>query len=420
MRSRRGSIYVAVMGVAMIVGLIGLASMQITRIERRAAIASNDIACAELMAQSAIAHALGRIDIDSNWRTTYTHGVEFPTNSWRSLGNCGAFKFMLLDADGNLADDASDRVTLRGIGRAGGAIRVVSVSYETKGQGLSCLEAAIHSETKIDFDSGTTTCNQMASSNGEVNNNGATVRSNVEAVANIGGAFDGTTTSGIVTRAMPDSSTVFDYYIKNGTFIDWNTLSPSTATRRFIRDTVLSPTVNPYGNNRTNSQGIYIIDCGGRNIRIQNCRIVGTLVLINVGANTKVKNSVYWEPAIRNFPALLVQGSMDLRHDSTIPLSEATIGVSLNPVGTPYLDNADADISDTFPTIIKGLVYVTGALQTNDYPAFDGVIVCGGDVQIDSDMKLIYDATFLNDAPPGFGGGTAMELIPGTWQRIAY
>ena len=35
-------------------------------------------------------------------------------------------------------------------------------------------------------------------------------------------------------------------------------------------------------------------------------------------------------------------------------------------------------------------------------------------------MTLVYDATYYNDAPPGFGAGTDMEVVPGTWKQVSY
>ncbi|MCP3905410.1 MAG: hypothetical protein GY715_17430, partial [Planctomycetes bacterium] len=62
---------------------------------------------------------------------------------------------------------------------------------------------------------------------------------------------------------------------------------------------------------------------------------------------------------------------------------------------------------DLYPSVISGLVAVSGDLQVgmNDSPTFEGVIVVGGQVTSDSGstLTITYRDTFLLDAPPGFG-----------------
>ena len=95
---------------------------------------------------------------------------------------------------------------------------------------LTCLEVALHAGVGIQCeDSSTLQSNQIISANDWFENLGSNVNvyADVEVVNSIiggGGIFYGTTTTGITPRSMPDS-TVFDYYIANGTDIPYGSIS---------------------------------------------------------------------------------------------------------------------------------------------------------------------------------------------------
>jgi hypothetical protein len=160
-----------------------------------------------------------------------------------------------------------------------------------------------------------------------------------------------------------------------------------------------------------------VIDCGGNRFRAQYSRIVGTLVLLNVGADSRFFNSVLVEPAIANYPSLLVQGSFRVDFVSN-SLDESFVARNFNPPGTPYDGQEDSDQTDTYPSTIKGLTYVSGIGSFSFDSNLDGVMVLGGEVQIDS-LSVTYDSTFLTTPPPGFGGPNQLIISPGSWRREA-
>jgi hypothetical protein len=179
---------------------------------------------------------------------------------------------------------------------------------------------------------------------------------------------------------------------------------------------VLSPATNPFGTGATNPSGIYVIDCGGARFRAQFCRIVGTLVLLNPGADSRFFNSNLLEPAIDNYPTLLVQGSfrIDMSAD---PLDEYWAGTNFNPPGTPYEGQEDTDETDTYPSMAKGLVYISGdvASNTSDSQSFDGVLIIGNYFDCSAPIDFQHRSTFLDNPPPGFSGGNRMQISPGSW-----
>ena len=102
---RRGSMYVAVLGSAMAVTVMGLSAIMLARVERSEVGGLTDAAAARFYAQSAIEIGQQRIRQDSNWRTTYTSGV-WETN--RAIGT-GTYTLEGIDTvDGNLSNSSSD------------------------------------------------------------------------------------------------------------------------------------------------------------------------------------------------------------------------------------------------------------------------------------------------------------------------
>lgn len=416
---RRGSLYIAVMGVSMIVGVMSLAAIHLVRMTLKEATGRNDRYQAAVLGSSAVENGLIVLANDPNWRTTFQSGVEYPSTPV-TLGG-GTFTWKLVDDDGNLADDLSDTVLLQGIGRFGDVTHVEQVRLQPTDVGLTCLEASLHSSGPIVINNVTWTTNQFVSTNNSSNfaidrYGSGHVDGNAEAVGGIQNpAVTGSKTTGITPRQMPGSY-VFDYYVNLGTMIDINLL-PSTSGNRLLEKVVLSPQSNPYGN--PNPEGIYVIDCQGGNLWVRDLRIVGTLVLLNTGAGSKIDHEVHFEPSIPNYPSLLVSGNIKFQYNSQVQLNEVAEGVNFNPVGTPYQGSEDSDTLDNYPSVIKGLVYVSGELNLVADAldsAVDGVVVCGS-IAADSNFILTYRSWFLNYPPPGFASGSTMEILPGSWIR---
>ncbi len=124
---RQGSIYIAVSGTALLISLIGFTSLHLSRLELRRATAHNERAYARQLAYSGVEFAIAAINLDSNWRTNYSHGTE---NSRDPSGTAENLHFRYLDnADNDLANDETEPVEIQGIGRYGGATAIYSVTY---------------------------------------------------------------------------------------------------------------------------------------------------------------------------------------------------------------------------------------------------------------------------------------------------
>ncbi len=401
-----------VLSVSMILMIIGLSALLAVRIQRRGAEGGNDLGAASLYAQSAIELGMHWIESDSTWRTSRGEGY-WAVN--QPIGE-GSFSLEANDLGSNKLLEASadtDSVLLTGTGFKSDARYKLQVTLTAQKQALSCLEVALHAGTIVDLDSATVQCNQTISANDSITAVGASGTSDLEAVNSITpGGIVGQQTTGITPRVMPDS-TVFDYYLTNGTTIDFVSIPSGTIFRA-----LLSPASNPYGPT-TNPDGIYVIDCGGAKIMVKSSRIVGTLVVLNPRSDSGVWDTIHWEPAVANYPALLVNGVISFNFQNTT-LSEATQGTNFNPPGTPYEGVEDTDMLDSYPSLIKGLVYVSGnADVSRNHPAFDGVLVVGNRLTVGRyDIDLTYQPTYFDNPPPGFAAPLRMIISPASWRQV--
>ncbi|HEX6961589.1 MAG TPA: hypothetical protein VF175_06960, partial [Lacipirellula sp.] len=335
-----------------------------------------------------VEYALAIMRTDPNWRTTYAHGVEYPTSSWISYGQRSRFKLALLDvSDNNLTNEPNDAVTIRGVGSAGNAVCITTVSVEPGTRALNCLDCSLHSNNRLYADNQSTlTTNQMVSSNARIDINpgllglGLLGSSKIDGDAWSTGPID----SGGVTgasypnqssrREMPDSATAFEYYLAVGTRIKRSSLVSGNFQG------VLSATSNPYG--PVNPQGIYVIDCSGLSVRIDSSQIRGTLVIIN-SSDVRTIGTLDWAPAAANYPVLMVGGPLRMDHSGTI----------------------------------SGLVYVTGNLSVTRSSTINGIVVVAGTATTTTNLNVNYNSTPRDIPPPGFGAGPAMRVVPGTWRR---
>ena len=192
---------------------------------------------------------------------------------------------------------------------------------------------------------------------------------------------------------------------------------------------LLSPASNPYGAGGTNASGIYVIQCNNSVVTISNSRIVGTVVFVNPAAGSGITGPVVWEPAVFNYPALMVQYTGGSSPFNIAPasgaLSEAGLGVNLNPAGTPYPyvgGAANSTLTDSYPSQISGLIYSSANLTFSNYPSVFGVVIANGQITVSAaSMSLSYGNVYLNNPPPGFTAGTiTMKECYGTWQRVVH
>lgn len=228
--------------------------------------------------------------------------------------------------------------------------------------------------------------------------------------------------SGTLTKATVSISinTTNDYYMDAVSMNDVTGGNDSYLIDRVL----LSPSSNPYG--ATNAQGIYLLQCNNQKVMIGNCRIVGTLVIVNGGNNLTFGDCVNMEPAIANYPVLMTDASTQLTIELSNSVSESSLGVNLNPPGTPYPYGggvSNATLSDSYPAAINGLIYSQNKLTFAGRMTLTGTVISANQIFVNGSssnfLTLNYSNIFLLSPPPGFNVGTlSMKSVPGSRLRI--
>lgn len=409
-RRRRGSIYVVVLGVAVGITVIGFGSLAVMRVNRNTTTMTGDFATARYCALAAVEIGQNRIATDPAWRTTYPNGI------WEQdtvVGDC-TFTLSGVDpVDGDLSNSPTDPLTLTGLGMKGDASFQLSVDLVAKTPPLSSLSSALHAGQDATIDTSTISADAPLTANRNVSAITAAVNTDVEAVGTISGTtYNGTTAPSSTALSVPDA-TVFDFYVTNGTAISYAALPSGT-----INEALLSPVNNPY-TGVLDPNGVYVINCGGQRVTIENSRIYGTLVLLDVGAGSQIQNSVIWGPVVSNYPSLLVRGDLEINLGNA-SLNEGALGINLNPPGAPYGGVTDTMIDDTYPSRLNGLFYISGNVLVSKTPTIYGTLIVGVDLSIvsGSTVNVTYDSVFYDNPPSGFQEPPVMEVVPGSWRQV--
>jgi hypothetical protein len=424
-RARRGTAYLLIAAVIALVAIMALAGAMANQIAIRQAALSVDAQRAEVLAESAVSWAIARINADSNWRTTFTNNVEVTRVAAQGGGT---MSFKLVDeTDGNLSNAPTHAVRVYGYGRYGRATRVLSVVL-TGSTPLPALSNALTvggnmtlSNATLNASGRTIHCNGTVSGgSGSVNIN-ANLSSSVS-INLLGINLVGVQLANQPQMALPDAN-AFDYYLAVGTRIPWSSISGGAIDRKLI-----TPASSGYFFVSANDRGVYVIDCEGNDIQITRSRIVGTIVLLNPGSGSRIGlgggvDALHWTPADPGMPCLLVKGniSMSFNMGSGAQLNEASETVNFNPSNSPYPwsgGTTDSDQTDSYPSRIEGLIYVSGNLTSNaQRNTAIGNTIVGGNYSVTGDnVTFTHYPTYAVYAPPGFGGAGTMMPMASTWR----
>ena len=123
-RRQRGTVYLLVLSVTVMLVAIGVTAVTVGRIDLKSLRLEEDQAEARLFAQSVIEVIRLELERDEAWRKTYTSGE---WTAYRKVGQT-AYRFKLVDEqDGLLADNETDAARLYVQANAGDASRIYSV-----------------------------------------------------------------------------------------------------------------------------------------------------------------------------------------------------------------------------------------------------------------------------------------------------
>ncbi|MGM0489747.1 MAG: hypothetical protein ACQESR_23685 [Planctomycetota bacterium] len=414
---RRGSVYVAVLGVTMIAAMCALLGMRIARQQLKATGQHKDHERAKILAHSAAEQAVAIMNNHSwdvgDWRANFTSGVETPPITFGG----GEMSFKLIDEDGELADDPSDPVWIHGIGRVGDAVYVARARARIDaGLPLEFLRAAVHCGRTLSVKTGVSLAvtGAAASTDAEVINEG-TIDGSVEAVSLSGsGTVTGTATVPAERKGMPWVNTFSDY-VARATQLPYN---------GDIDTVVMAPGVNEYGGG-LNADGVYYIDTGGNDIDVRNSRIHGTL-LIDAGPNNEVviEDQCLIHPYRDDFPSLIIRANnveLELKtKDGVRLLREPPNHHNFNPPGAPYQGHSDSDTVDQYPSGIRGLAHLIADVTIEERILVRGCVVVEGDLEVQKKGEFIHDPHLMLNPPRGYTDrpdSTDMIIEARSWAR---
>jgi len=406
---RRAGVYVIVLVVVAVVVAMVLTGGLLDRTRRRTARITGDELAARVLAASAIDLGL-EIVRPSGWRSVNANG------NWLTglLLGSGTVDLVATDpVDGAITSGVEHPLVLTATGRVGEARQMVKVALQAEYDAMRCATGALHCAGALNFGAATkVTSLGTFSTNLTATANLSNINAPVEAgVAVVGTAFGGTTLALAGTRAVPDATVVDNF---TAVTIPYSSLSGGV-----MRRCVLSPGNNPFG--ATSTTGTYAIDCGGNNITIRDVRIVGTLIILNAGSGSSITGAVNWQPAVANQPALLwVRGNLLINLGSGALDEQSSGNPNFNPASTPYRGTSDADLADTYPNTIRGIVYTSGSLTVSGTLNLQGVLIAAGAATISAsaDVTITGNPPITTSPSLGFLTGPTMTVVPGSWARV--
>lgn len=416
--SRRGGyVYIVVLMTALIVSTLAMSSVWIARkhqLDQTSADEAYELASA---ADSAVELALARISENSAWRAQHVHNTEYGPFT---LGNVSLF-YRLLDPEGNIGDGRLRDVSVIGIARRGTASYATRVEATPAGPAVTCLNhaIAINNSVRLTFQTAWMTTRSTFIRGNLVLDWEASHSGSLNTTGSISGTYiNGPSSTGVGTVSYANESSL-DRYVDEATNINITSL-PLVSGRRTLSNRLISPNHNPVGGD-LNEKGIYRINCNGANLDIENCRIVGTLILQNLGNDCKIKQNVYAQPAIENYPVFYIDGDIEIE-SRWGNFSEATLGINLNPVGAPYQGVTNTTQTDIYPCRIDGLFYCRGEVYFDFASELDivGTLVANSsnNSETQTSLRVTYDSSIAANPPPGFRQDTIMRPIRGTYRRI--
>jgi hypothetical protein len=350
-------------------------------------------------AELGVRHALRYTIDDPLWRQHLSSG---PWLQDVSVGDATYSLTGIDTTDGDLSNDDGDPVELTCTATVDQVTRTVQLN--ARQQPYEILRYAVAAGGIINISNHVLITGDVTSNNKIDKSGGDTwIFGNAESVGSISETSNitGTVSPGSAAKEFPDSTTISAYYQAA------TTIPYQTSMERIL----LSPTNNPYG--PTNPDGLYKMVCSNQRLVIKQCRIVGTLFLINPKSDSRIEISINWQPARADYPALIIDGAC-LEIITNQDLSEADISfVDLNLPG----EIGYGSVISVFPNEINGLVYSTGKLILDQNSKIKGAVIAGGDIELKDYSSCIYNADIYNN-PAVMFQMPRLYPVAGTWCQV--
>lgn len=416
-RSRRGSVYVLVLGMSLLVASAGVGALFTARMERMSAAGALNTARVRMAAVGAMEEVLAGAAA-----APLTFREEWNARSGRRVVTVDGISVVVTvtdPVDGDFAVGDADDVMFRAEARvsegAGGAREVLEWRGRPVMGSLSVLNDVMAVTGACELDSVTLAGAGTVSVGGRLKLMNSVVEPRVECsqIVTVGSVSTSGGRGDLVTaREWPRPAALLAEYVGIGQKLGWtgNALSG-----------VLSPTLNPFGSG-LNARGVYVVDAAGGGVKLEKLRVVGTLVIVNA-AQVTISEGVVIEPVEAGLPALVVQATQVQWDSNENELSEASDAVNYNPQGAAYRGVSDSDKSDSYAPGMRGLVYIRGGVEVSGSVVVDGALLVDGSYTQTSNggvgegILLVRDGLIEKNVR-GFGKLVGWELVPGSMRRV--
>ena len=407
----------AVLAVTSLLVITGLAGIAVQRARLGTVMTQGDSARARALAEGAVGLAMREMSENDGWRSEMG-GLWLDGGRWDGSSTVSAA--VEDPADGSLTDDASEAVRIVGTGQVNGARQTVSAMADGIARGYRVLGSAAHAGGVMRVDSDEMSADRALTTNtGWVGPDGGSGASGTGTLSMDSGED---VEVGVVGWEIPSVTHLSELLILSGTAIDYADLDGGK-----IDGVVLSADHNPYGDE--NPAGIYFIDAGGDNVEVRGSVLVATLIVLNGGPGSKIKDDVSWASPSDRLPSMVWDGRLeidlkdgekldmdDLAGGSTWTLSgEAEVKVE----GGGFIRVTTGPSDATVERGLSGIFLSGDDTVVKEHLELEGVLISGGTLRFDTDPVTLSEGVDYVETPPiGMTGWYEMVLRAGSWERV--
>ncbi|TVQ62352.1 MAG: hypothetical protein EA378_05400 [Phycisphaerales bacterium] len=430
--ARRGTAYLLTISVTSLAAGVALTSVVLRGAQLEDALDAADAADARALAQTGLEIAAARIVENSNWRNTITAGALLPAHT-HARGTLAVTVEDPMDDDPAVGD--GDPIILTATARVGEATFAVQAPIVFRYIPHEALSHSVYTESEFRIDSATSLItNRPIKANSYAAHSSSTIDGPTPDGGNYadstsgggggGGGLIGGSLGGIIggigsilgglqnlLNALLSSQDT-PAWLPTDIISTYRTLGPRFTPSDFgqfefeIRRTVLAPGVGWL--TAYPDETVIVLDAQGGDVLIEDARIVGTLVIINAD-EVEIKGAVLMEPITPDWPALLVQGELEIELHGG-PLSESATSTNFNPPDAPFEGVSNHTMLDSYASRIGGLVYATREIELENVRV-DGPVLSHRRIRLTNGAtRITVSDTIAEFPPPAFRVGIQASL----------
>ncbi|MFN0011768.1 MAG: hypothetical protein ACKVS8_09020 [Phycisphaerales bacterium] len=405
--SRKGSIYVIVLFTVVAVVAMVMGGFELQRAARRGTQTSDDAAHARLLARSAIELGLQVINDDPARTTVPANGA------WIAATTVGKGVITLNASDpidGNLTNKTDQPIVLESSATLGQAKQFARAKANPVFSRMPAITGSLVAKGAITFTTASVSTTNTVIGGATTTATTSSILAPVQSVtAATGSTYNSTRTTG-AAPTIPTFAAASSAYTSGRPVGLTSLLTLGTFSKA-----VIAPGTNPFGVANA-ADGVYVVNCLGLPLTIKDCRIVGTLILLNASGGVTISGSVSWEPFTTGYPALIADGPVTI-DTSAAALTEAGVNVNLNPSGIG-LTPSDSDKTDSYPSRIRGIAYASGNVNTKQVTTIQGALVTPGTATVTGSLIIKNDPDLFTNPPPGFRTGPTMVVEANSYTQL--